>query len=129
MELIEKPKNKGGRPPSVWQEPRLRADYLAQKYSSDQIIAFAKAIAAGEKTPLSQQDCIVAINLANIYEMRSGEERERLYNRIFGKVPDKAININLNIDATPQQLSDRAQALLDDLDPQPDPVTIESEVI
>ena len=128
METILPVKNRGGRA-STWAEPRLRAEALSAKYEPDQIIKFAQEIAAGKKTPLSSQDAIICINLANIYEMRSGEERERLYNRIFGKVPDKAINLNLNIDATPQQLSDRAQALLDDLDPQPEPVAFESEAI
>jgi len=102
---------------ATWQPPAQRAEYLVAKYGSDEIIAMAKLIAAGKKSPLSSQDCVVCIQLANIYELRDGAERERLYDRTFGKVPDRAININLNLDSTPEQMSERALALLGELLP------------
>lgn len=42
----------------------------------------------------------------------NGDERERMFNRMFGKVPDKTINLNLNVDVTPAALSSRAQEIL-----------------
>jgi hypothetical protein len=107
---------------NVWQNPSIRAEYLIGKYQTDEIIRFAKLIANGKRTPLSSQDCIVCIQLANIFQLRDGIERERLYDRTFGKVPDRSISLNLNIDATPEQLSERALALLDKIAPPPLPI-------
>lgn len=77
----------------------------------------AKAIAAGRKVPLSTQDAIVCVQLGNILEMRDGIERERMYDRLFGKVPDRTINLNLNLDVSPDQLSERAILLLQKIAP------------
>ena len=49
--------------------------------------------------------------------MRDGIERERLYDRFFGKVPDRSINLNLNLDASPDQLTTRALELLQRVSP------------
>lgn len=117
--------NPSGRPPSVWQNPSIRAEQLVAKYSPEQIIKFAKNI---KKAPLSSADAIIIIQLANILQLRDGIERERLYDRTFGKVPDRTINLNLNLDATPQQLSERALALLNSIAPR-EPEEIESEVV
>lgn len=111
------PLNPSGRPAQTWQPPSARADFLSSKYSTDQIIAFAKLISGGHKHPLTSQDAIVCIQLANILQLRDGLERERLYDRLFGKVPDRTINLNLNLDVSPDQLSERALALLQKIMP------------
>ena len=41
-----------------------------------------------------------------------GLERERILDRMFGKVPDRSVNLNINIDTDPDQLSDKAMAML-----------------
>lgn len=88
--------------------PDIRAKHILEKYTPAQILAFAKDI---KKAPLSTSDAIVVIHLANILE-RDGIERERLYDRTFGKVPDKTISLNLNVDVDAAQLSDKALSLL-----------------
>lgn len=40
---------------------------------------------------------------------------EHALNRMFGKVPDKQINLNLNIEADPDKLSERANGMLSSL--------------
>lgn len=105
--------NPSGRPTQTWQPPSQRAEYLTTKFKTHELIAFAKLIANGERvSQLSSQDAIVCIQLANIYQLRDGIERERMYDRLFGKVPDRTINLNLNLDVSPDQLSERATALL-----------------
>lgn len=105
--------NPGGKPAMTWQPPSQRAEYLTTKFKTHELIAFAKLIANGERvSQLSSQDAIVCIQLANIYQLRDGIERERMYDRLFGKVPDRTINLNLNLDVSPDQLSERATALL-----------------
>lgn len=107
-------KNPGrGRPPAVFQDPGHRARYLLERYGSDEIINLAVLVQTGKinKTKLSTFDCMLVVQMASILKS-DGLERERLWDRIFGKVPDRAMNINMNLDATPEQLSERALALL-----------------
>lgn len=117
----------GGRP-ATWQSPSVRAEYLVRKYSTAQIIAYAKLISDGKKTKISSPDAIIVVQLANVLQLRDGLERERLYDRLFGKVPDKVLNLNINLDATPSQLSERANALLQRIAPRElAPPSIEAE--
>ena len=105
--------NPSGKIQTSVQPPEQRAKILLAKYSPQQIMAFAKDI---KKAPLSTPDAIIVMHLANVLNA-DGLERERLYDRTFGKVPDRAININLNLDSTPEQMSERALALLGELLP------------
>lgn len=107
----------GGKPVMTWQPPAQRAEYLSTHYTPNELIKMAVEIAAGKSTKLSTQDAIVCVQIANILQMRDGVERERLYDRLFGKVPDRTINLNLNLDASPDQLSERALALLQKIAP------------
>lgn len=108
--------NPSGKPPSTWQPPAQRAEALTRFYTPKEITRMAKAISAGKDTPLSSQDAIVCVHLANIYKA-DGLERERLYDRTFGKVPDRQVNVNVNLDVAPEQLSDRALTLLEKIAP------------
>ena len=102
------PQGRGALPPSVtWQDPGVRGKYLIQKYGVKEILKFAKNI---KKAPLSTHDAQIVAQIARSLE--DGAELERFQNRTFGKVPDKQINLNMNIDATPEQLSERALELL-----------------
>jgi hypothetical protein len=106
---ISKPAPVGnGRKATGFADPSSRTKVLLEKYTPAQILDFAKNIA---KAPLSTPDAVIIMHIANVLE-RNGLERERLYDRTFGKVPDKKINLNVNIDATPEQLSERALAVL-----------------
>ena len=123
-------KNKGGRPLASTKtetQPGPRMQALLRKHGVKEIL---KAIEDRNYLAdnFSSMDAMLIKGLGDSIA-QGGQALENALNRMFGKVPDKAINLNLNIDATPQQLSDRAQALLDDLDPQHEPVAIESEAI
>lgn len=125
-ELIERPKGKSGNPAwfkgmpsprstaaaSVFQNPGDRARLLLQKHGAEQLIKWSKNI---KKAPVSSFDAMLIIQMGNILVLRDGLERERLWDRMFGKVPDKQININLNLDANAEQLRTGALALLDKL--------------
>lgn len=91
-----------------WQDPGSRARYLIEKYGPHDIFRFANSKI--KKTPLSTQDYQIVKQIARSFE--DGQELERFQNRTFGKVPDKNINLNINLDATPEQLSERALELL-----------------
>jgi hypothetical protein len=92
----------------TWQDPGSRGKVLLDKYGPAEIIKFATS--SIKKTPLSTQDYQLVKQLARTFE--SGDELERFNNRSFGKVPDKQINLNVNLDVSPEQLSERALALL-----------------
>lgn len=96
----------------VFQDPGSRAKILLEKFGVDQIIKFSKNI---KKAPVSSFDGMLIIQMGNILVLRDGLERERLWDRMFGKVPDKNININLNLDAPSDQLRNRALDLLEKL--------------
>lgn len=91
-----------------WQDPSSRARYLLEKYTPHQIFKFANSKI--KHTPLSTPDYQLVRQIARTFE--DGAELERFQNRTFGKVPDKNINLNINLDATPEQLSERALDLL-----------------
>ena len=59
----------------------------------------------------STYDAMIIMGIGNAIK-GSGDERERMFNRMFGKVPDKSINLNLNVEAAPAQLSQRAKDML-----------------
>jgi len=91
------------------QEPGPRAKLLCEKHG-------VKAILAAMEDPTeldkySTYDAMLIIGLANSLK-GSEQARENMLNRMFGKVPDKQVNLNINVDADPEQLSDKAQDLL-----------------
>lgn len=106
-------KSNAGRPASSVQDPGPRLKHLVQEHGIASIMTAMKDVDYLAKT-FSTYDGMLIIGLANSLA-GSGEERERMLNRMFGKVPDKQINLNLNIEVTPDQLNDRADALLDRL--------------
>jgi hypothetical protein len=96
-----------------WQDPASRARYLLEKYTPHQIFKFANSKI--KHTPLSTPDYQLVRQIARTFE--DGAELERFQNRTFGKVADKSINLNINLDATPEQLSERALELLSRITP------------
>lgn len=99
-----------GTKPPVLQDPGTRAKDLVARHGAGKILR-----ALNDERYLASEFStydgmlIVAIGAA----LRgSGEERERLFNRMFGKVPDKQINLNVNVDVQPDALSARAKELL-----------------
>jgi hypothetical protein len=103
------PNPHGRIPPKTvtWEDPGIRGKFLIQKYGIKEILKFAKNI---KKAPLSTQDAQIVAQIARSFE--DGQELERFQNRTFGKVPDKQINLNVNLDVSPEQLSERAMELL-----------------
>lgn len=93
-----------------FQDPGPRSAVLIEKFGMDKIQEFYKQILAGEKVPLSSADCLIIGRIARA--TKSDEAQELLYNRRFGKVPDKNINLNVNVDADPEKLSERASEML-----------------
>ena len=123
MALIEEKRNKGGNP--AWfkgmktprhgvakglQEPSIRLKHLAESHGIESILKAMKDEKYLAKT-FSTYDGMLIIGLANSLK-GSDSARESLLNRMFGKVPDKQINLNLNVDSSPEQLSDKALSLL-----------------
>lgn len=93
--------------------PRLRA--LVEKHGIAHIL---KAMNSEKYLAdnFSAYDGLLIMGLANGLK-GDGVERERLLDRMFGKVPDRAINVNLNLETDPSQLSDKALELLARLTP------------
>ena len=96
-----------------WQDPTTRGRYLLEKFGVDEILAFGKKIADSKPVPLSTQDAQLVAQIAR--SLNDGTELERFQNRTFGKVPDKQISLNVNLETSPEKLSERALALLDNL--------------
>lgn len=96
--------------PSGVQEPSPRLKYLCEAHGVESILKAMKDEKYLAKT-FSTYDGILIIGLANALK-GSDNARESLLNRMFGKVPDKQINLNLNVDSSPEQLSDKALAML-----------------
>lgn len=96
-------------PPKI-QDPGDRAKILVEKHGPAKILkALNDEDFLAEEFSTYDGMIIVAIGAA----LRgSGEERERLFNRMFGKVADKQINLNVNVETRPEQLSERAHELL-----------------
>lgn len=92
------------------QEPGPRMKLLLAQHGVGKILKAAKDPQFLDKE-FSGYDGMLIMALANSL---SGNETaiENRLNRMFGKVPDKQVNLNLNIDADPQQLSDRALSML-----------------
>jgi len=97
-------------PPPKLQDPGTRAKILVEKHGSEKILRALK-----DENYLAREfstyDGMIIIAIGNALK-GSGDERERLFNRMFGKVPDKQVNLNVNVDLSPDQLSERAQELL-----------------
>ena len=89
-------------------DPGRRRVVLLEKYGIKKILKFAKDL---EKAPLTAQDGQLVMQIARSFY--DGQELERFENRAYGKVPDKSINLNVNLDGTAEELGQRAQALLD----------------
>ncbi len=102
------------KPLGGFQNPQERAKTLTQEYTPEQIIDLAERVREGKKSGLTTPDAIIIVHLANIFKA-DGLERERLYDRTFGKVPERVLNLNINLDAAPEQLSETAHNLLDKL--------------
>lgn len=102
---------KGGRPAlNGIEEPGTRAKVLVEVHGTEKIlraIKDEKYLAANFTT----YDAMIIVGIGNALK-GSGDERERMFNRMFGKVPDKSINLNLNVEVGPEQLSKRAKDML-----------------
>jgi hypothetical protein len=101
-----------GRPPSLHStaEPGTRMKYLVKEYGTDVILRAMNDQKFLAQT-FSAYDAMLIAGIGNSIK-GSGEERERVLNRMFGKVPDKQINLNLNIDVRPEQLTSKANEML-----------------
>lgn len=116
------PSRNGGRPKTPLvekgqtglQDPGPRTKALVAKHGVGAIMRAMRDEKYLADT-FSAYDGMLIIGLGNALK-GSGDERERMLNRMFGKVPDKQINLNINVDVTPDQLSDKAKALLAKLD-------------
>lgn len=108
-------KNKGGRPKrpvGSFADPGPRAIALVEKFGAAQILEWYAMIDKGEakKIPLGTGDILLLGRIAR--SIKDGVELERFYDRSFGKVPDRNINMNVNIEADPEKLSERAADML-----------------
>lgn len=148
MKTIEIPRRsrRGGRPPKEpkegvivthmitrdgLQDPGPRTRALLEKHGIASILKAMKDEKYLAET-FSAYDGMLIIGLANSLN-GSGEERERMFARMFGKVPDRTINLNINLDASPEQLAQNAGNLLSKIEPslleetESECVTIEAE--
>lgn len=95
------------------QEPGPRMKLLLQEHGAAKILKASKDPDFLDKN-FSGYDGMLIMALANSL---SGNETaiENRLNRMFGKVADKQINLNLNVDADPAALSSNAFDLLGQL--------------
>lgn len=100
------------------QEPGTRLKILVAKHGIKKVLAVAENPEKFDKE-MTLYDATLIVAWAKALQ-GSGENLERLLNRMFGKVPDKQINLNLNLDVEAEQLSNRARDLLNDLGAQDD---------
>lgn len=110
-----------GRPPRIpteyptsglqLQDPGTRAKTLIQKHGPEKVLRALRDEKFLEKN-FTTYDGMLIMGIGAALK-GSGDERERMFNRMFGKVPDKQINLNLNIDINPATLSNRAREMLD----------------
>lgn len=113
LERLPRVMPKGGRPPARpgrFADPGPRALELLEKFGMDKIVQFYEDGIAKKKVPLSSGDMLLVGRLARAF--RDGTELEHLHNRSYGKVPDKNINLNVNVEADPEKLSERAAEML-----------------
>lgn len=93
-----------------FQDPGGRAKDLISRHSSEKILR-----ALNDEKYLTQEfstyDGMIIVWLAQALK-GDGVEREKLFNRMFGKVADKQVNVNVNVEATPESLSNKARELL-----------------
>ena len=113
----------GAEPDGTWQkgfnplrqqqgvaEPGFRTKELIKKHGIEVILKAMDDPKFLAET-FSSFDGMLIMGVANALK-GNGEERERMLNRMFGKVPDKQINLNLNIEADPDKLSEKASTML-----------------
>jgi hypothetical protein len=101
--------NGAGRKPGI-PEPGTRMRYLLEKHGVEVILKGMENKKFLAKT-FSSYDAMLIVGFANSIN-GSDTARESMLNRMFGKVPDKQINLNINAEFTPQQLAQRAQEML-----------------
>lgn len=94
----------------IWQDPGPRAKKLIEKHGIQEVMKAADDIKYAAKH-FSSYDQMILAAIANAMK-GNGEERERLFNRMFGKVPERTINLNVNVDIDPTKLTDRARDML-----------------
>lgn len=110
---MQAPSRVGRGPSTGMQDPGPRAKALVDMHGIEKIM---KAIDDPKylAKEFSTYDGMIIMGIGNSLR-GNGHERERMFDRMFGKVPDKQINLNINLDASPEQLSDRALSLLERL--------------
>ena len=94
------------------QDPGPRGRVLLERYGIDQIRHWYKLVLSdqGEKIPLSTPDMLLLGRIARAFT--DDNALDKLYDRSFGKVPDKTINLNLNVDVDPVKLGADASEML-----------------
>lgn len=95
------------------QEPGPRLKLLVENHGADVVLKAMK----DEKFLAEKFSVMDGMHIISLAKALKGDHQayEHALNRMFGKVPDKAVNINLNIDADPAQLSEKANAMLGNL--------------
>ena len=107
----KKPDGAGRKPNSGGlQDPSPRLKFLVDQHGIGHILKAMEDQKYLEKN-FSTYDGLLIMGLANGLK-GDGLERERILDRMFGKVPDRSVNLNINIDTDPDQLSDKAMAML-----------------
>lgn len=96
-----------------FQEPNVRIKHLLQTHGIDVMLKAMK----DEKFLAKTFSAFDGMHIISLAKALKGDHQayEHALNRMFGKVPDKQINLNLNIETDPDQLSERASALLGNL--------------
>jgi hypothetical protein len=95
------------------QDVAERAQYLLTTYGPSDMLRLHDNLMAG-KVPrecLSSFDALVVAQIARGLR-NDGQERERLWDRMYGKVPDKVVNLNANVEIDADALSEQAAELL-----------------
>jgi hypothetical protein len=105
-------KSPGGSVATGFQDPGPRGRFLVEKYGMTEILKYYKMVQDGnaEAIPLATQDILLVGRIARA--ARDGNELDKLYDRTFGKVPDRNINLNINADVDPEKLSEQAAEML-----------------
>lgn len=102
-----------GKVSTGFQDPGPRGRYLVEKYGMAEIMKFYKLMQQEDgalAVPLSTQDCLLVGRIARA--QKDDNALDKLYDRTFGKVPDRSINLNINADVDPEKLSEQAAEML-----------------
>lgn len=99
---------------SGFQDPGPRGRFLAEKYGVQQIQDWYKLVLANDGSakaiPLSTPDIMLLGRIARSF--KDDAALDKFYDRSFGKVPDRNINLNINADVDPEKLSEQAAEML-----------------